>query len=167
MPNDHTAKKSIEMYELAVKLRTAILYSIAQSLAAQFPPSEEPPRVALDTEAHRGNLGCRMCQSCVEIDKRIEQYRQLLPLTLHPSDREHVTDARGHQATARLCPRYQAMRGNWLAPWATRVVRETVDCSCVGSRLGAAFDSVPRHRSESVGGSRGRGDKQILECHAR
>ena len=31
------------MYNFAVKLRTAILYSIAQSLAAQFPPPEEPP----------------------------------------------------------------------------------------------------------------------------
>jgi hypothetical protein len=31
-----------------------------------------------------------VCESCVEIDRRIEQYRQLLPLTLHPSEREHI-----------------------------------------------------------------------------
>ena len=31
------------MYDLAVKLRTAILYSIAQSLAAHFPASKELP----------------------------------------------------------------------------------------------------------------------------
>jgi hypothetical protein len=37
------AKEPIEMYELAVKLRTEILFSIAQSLAPQFPPSEKPP----------------------------------------------------------------------------------------------------------------------------
>jgi hypothetical protein len=38
--------RSVELYELAaltVKLRTAIRYSLAQSLAAYFPPSEEPP----------------------------------------------------------------------------------------------------------------------------
>jgi hypothetical protein len=28
-----------------------------------------------------------MCESCDDIDKRIEQ---LLPLTLHPSERDHV-----------------------------------------------------------------------------
>jgi hypothetical protein len=43
MPNDNRAKESAEMFDLAVKLRTAILYSIAQSLAAQFPPPEDPP----------------------------------------------------------------------------------------------------------------------------
>jgi hypothetical protein len=31
-----------------------------------------------------------MCESCLEIDKRIEQYRQLLPLSLHASEREHI-----------------------------------------------------------------------------
>jgi hypothetical protein len=43
MPNDYRAKESAKMFDLAVKLRTAILYSIAQSLAAQFPPPEDPP----------------------------------------------------------------------------------------------------------------------------
>jgi hypothetical protein len=31
------------LHDLAIKLRTAILYSIAQSLAAQFPAPAEPP----------------------------------------------------------------------------------------------------------------------------
>jgi hypothetical protein len=31
-----------------------------------------------------------MCESCLEINKRIEQYRQLLPSSLHPSEREHI-----------------------------------------------------------------------------
>jgi hypothetical protein len=43
MPDTNRADESIEMYDLAVKLRTAILYSIAQSLAAQFPASKELP----------------------------------------------------------------------------------------------------------------------------
>ena len=43
MPDTNRVEEPIEMYDLAVKLRTAILYSIAQSLAAQFPPPEEPP----------------------------------------------------------------------------------------------------------------------------
>jgi hypothetical protein len=43
---DNRTTKSAELYELAAlatKLRTAIQYSIAQSLAAQFQLSEEPP----------------------------------------------------------------------------------------------------------------------------
>jgi hypothetical protein len=43
MPATNTVEEPIEMYRLAVKLRTAILYSIAQSLAAHFPSSEESP----------------------------------------------------------------------------------------------------------------------------
>ena len=43
MPDTNRVEEPIEMYDLAVKLRTAMLYSIAQSLAAQFPPPEEPP----------------------------------------------------------------------------------------------------------------------------
>ena len=43
MPDTNRAREAIELHGLAVKLRTAILYSIAQSLAAQFPPSAEPP----------------------------------------------------------------------------------------------------------------------------
>ena len=31
-----------------------------------------------------------MCQRCEEIDKRIEQFRQLLKLSLLPAEREHV-----------------------------------------------------------------------------
>jgi hypothetical protein len=31
-----------------------------------------------------------MCEACIEIDKRIEQYRQLLPLTILPSERELI-----------------------------------------------------------------------------
>ena len=31
-----------------------------------------------------------MCESCLEINKRIEQYRQLLPLNLHPKEREYI-----------------------------------------------------------------------------
>jgi hypothetical protein len=33
-----------------------------------------------------------MCGSCLEIDKRIEQYRQLLSLTLQASDRAHINE---------------------------------------------------------------------------
>ena len=43
MPGTNRAEETVELHDLAVKLRTAILYSIAQSLAAQFPPSDEPP----------------------------------------------------------------------------------------------------------------------------
>ena len=43
MPDTNRAEEAIELHDLAVKLRAAILYSIAQSLAAQFPASEEPP----------------------------------------------------------------------------------------------------------------------------
>ena len=35
-------------------------------------------------------MGRCMCEACVEIDKRIEQYRQLLPLTILPSEREII-----------------------------------------------------------------------------
>ena len=31
-----------------------------------------------------------MCQRCEQIDKRIEQFRQLLRLSLLPAEREHV-----------------------------------------------------------------------------
>ena len=31
-----------------------------------------------------------MCESCIEIDRRIEQYRQLLPLAILPSEREII-----------------------------------------------------------------------------
>jgi hypothetical protein len=43
MPDTNRVEEAVELRDLAVKLRTAILYSIAQSLAAQFPPSDEPP----------------------------------------------------------------------------------------------------------------------------
>ena len=45
-PNDNGMRQPIELYELAVKLRAAVLYSIAQSLTAQFPaPDEAPPEL--------------------------------------------------------------------------------------------------------------------------
>jgi hypothetical protein len=31
-----------------------------------------------------------MCESCDDIDKRIEQFRQLLRLSLLPAEREHI-----------------------------------------------------------------------------
>jgi hypothetical protein len=31
-----------------------------------------------------------MCQRCEEIDRRIEQFRQLLRLSLLPAEREHI-----------------------------------------------------------------------------
>jgi len=31
-----------------------------------------------------------MCASCDDIDRRIQQYRGLLPLTLQPSERDHI-----------------------------------------------------------------------------
>ena len=43
MPDANRVEEAVELHDLAIKLRTAILYSIAQSLAAQFPPSAEPP----------------------------------------------------------------------------------------------------------------------------
>lgn len=43
MPDTNRVEEAVELHDLAVKLRTAILYSIAQSLAAQFLPSDEPP----------------------------------------------------------------------------------------------------------------------------
>jgi hypothetical protein len=41
--NPMTPKESVDLYDLAVGLRAAVLYSLGQSLAAYFPPSEEPP----------------------------------------------------------------------------------------------------------------------------
>jgi hypothetical protein len=35
-------------------------------------------------------MGRGMCESCTEIDKRIEQYRHLLPLAILPADREII-----------------------------------------------------------------------------
>ena len=40
MPNTNRVEEPIELYDLAVKLRTAILHSIAQWLAPHFRPPE-------------------------------------------------------------------------------------------------------------------------------
>jgi hypothetical protein len=48
MVPDNRTRKSAELSELAAlatKLRTAIQYSIAQSLATYFPPEEPPPEL--------------------------------------------------------------------------------------------------------------------------
>jgi hypothetical protein len=42
MPNDSRAEEAKDLYDLALKLRVAVLYSVAESLATHFPPPQEP-----------------------------------------------------------------------------------------------------------------------------